>query len=49
VEDWVKEKIKAALERVDFGKIVLNIHEKEVISIDTIERRRQKKIENREG
>lgn len=45
MDPWVQEKIEAALERMDFGKIVLNVHGKQVVSIDISNRRREKKQE----
>ncbi len=45
LDEWLRGKIEAALEQVDFGKIILNIHEKQVVSIDVSDRRREKRQE----
>jgi len=49
MDPWVKESVENGLSKVSYGKIRLLIHEKEVVSIDTIERRRTRKSENRAG
>ena len=49
MDPWVKKSVKNGLSKVNYGEIRLLIHEKEVVSIDTIERRRTRKSENLAG